>query len=643
MKSLERLGRLITRLWPLWLPLLLILAWPVARAIVREQVFGSPLARTDLISLGEIWGELIWGSYQEIANPLSDALTLPEDLNLQVWQASWKRSRNETPNRAATKKLVARFPDAIVVYALAIRELTPKTQAANATKPADIARLKALAQKATQLEPENAYWWVQAANAQELSGRPQAALQLLERAARCRFYDDKTREIARRSLAAFAGRRALTWEEKRAVVQLSQLYDSAQNARLWGNRARYLAKNGDARGALRWSGALAGVGDVMGGAATSVLTFGVGRAWQRQAWRVGATPGATRRQQNAAGASEKFALYAARNGRADLAKNTRAQAARARQTEALLQANRSRSDDYWLGTDDLGAALGAAQIGGVLLMCAATYLAVWWMAANVFGWRAVGAPSPRRTRVAFSGGVMGALLALATLAGWWFWRESLRSFATPRLPQNQALEVIYGTLGAFAFISAPWLLALTIAGATLWRERAQFTLAPRVDLELQLSRWARRLLRWALPCFVIGSALTLFVGWALAMIALWFNWRSVDLLAWLPPDRNGKAGSLFWNISDDPWIFIYGVLLCVVCLVGWFVKWRWGTPQRLRPLTHRALRLWKESLGCAVSWLMWVYLLLILLSLPTRTRAEARLDAVLQRGEIAVMRDLSVS
>ena len=318
---------------------------------------------------------------------------------------------------------------------------------------------------------------------------------------------------------------------------------------------------------------------------------------------------------------------------------------RARQTEAIIKTNRPQTDEYWLGADGLGNALRAMQIGGALVFGSAIYLAIWWMAANIFLWRAVGEASSRRARGALSGAVMGALLGLAALAVDWFWRESDPLATTVSSPQTQAQtqanEIFYGTVGAFAFAFAPWLLALGIAGATMWRHRAQFALAPRVDLELQLSRFSRRLLRWMLPIFVLGSALMLLFGWALAVVAARFSWRNVDLLALLPPDRYGATGSLFWSISDEPITLFYGLFLCVLCLLGWFCKWRWGTPHRLRPLTHRALRAWKESLGCAVAWLVWAFLLLILLGAPARTRAESRLNAVLKRGEISVMRDLN--
>lgn len=379
----------------------------------------------------------------------------------------------------------------------------------------------------------------------------------------------------------------------------------------------------------------------MGGENVSLTTSNIGRIGQREAWSIGAPGGTTVRQRNTVDFSEQFALYAIKNGRPDLAKTTRAQAARARQVESLLQTARVRSDDYWLVPDGLGATLRAAHIGGVMLMNAAIYLALWWMAANIFLWRAVGEPSPRRARVALSGGAVAALLMLAIVAGHWFWRDSLRPLVGAGSPQRQAYEAIYISLSIFAFAATPWLLALAMAGAAMWRGRAQFALPPRVDLELQLSRFSRRLLRWALPLAVIGSAIMLFGGWALTMSALWFGWKNVDILSWLPPDRNGNTGALFWDIGNEPWLLVYGAWGCVLCLFGWFIKWRWGTPQLLRPLTHRALRGWKESLGCAVAWLMWVYLLLILLSWPARTRADARLNDVLQRGEIAVIRDLT--
>ena len=129
-------------------------------------------------------------------------------------------------------------------------------------------------------------------------------------------------------------------------------------------------------------------------------------------------------------------------------------------------------------------------------------------------------------------------------------------------------------------------------------------------------------------------------GWLFWLVAVGSGWRTVDVLALLPPDRNGETGSLNWDMTV-PWFLLYGVFLCLICLVMWFAKWRWGTPHDLRPLTHGALRTWKEALGCAVAWMAWLYLLLALLGQPLRARADARLHDVLARGEIAVLREVS--
>ena len=672
MKSAARFGRLLARLWPLWLPLVIVWALPLTRPVARLQMFGSPLIRYNVVSMGELWRELLWDSSDSKANPLPDVSAHPTDLDLHLWQWSWMNSwGGETVTRPVDATLSKRFPDQAVALALEIRQsnlddalgnlggqpVTPPPGgpggappgggvAASRPSSAKIARLEKLARAGQQLEPGNAFWWIQEAVAQELREQPKRALLLLERAARCSVYDDKTREIARRSLAAFEGRHALAWEEKLEIAtRIVTNEDTGQQARFWGNRARFRRKSNDTSGALRYAGALAAIGALMQQPSNTGANYDNGRLWQMEAWRL-SLPAPTRiRPRKAPDASEQFAAFAARNGRADLVAPTRAQAAQARVNAKLLEDSdyyQYQAGGIWLRTDKLDVWLQSAQIGGVVLLCAMIYLASWWMLANIFLWRAQNVPSSRATRVGLSSAVVLTLVGLALWSAWWFGTHDSRPPAAPATWHFEARQVIFGSLSAFAFVGAPFVLALLIAFATMRRHRARFGLPPRVDTEMSLSRGSRRLLRWGLPSVVIGSVATLLGGWALWIAAVWFNWRTVNVLALLPPDRNGVTGRFDLSLSDAP-IFGYGIFLCVLCLVLWFVKWRWGTPRDLRPFTHGALRTWKEALGGAVAWMAWLYLLLAIIGQPLRARADARLDDVLKRGEIAVLRDLSAA
>ena len=78
--------------------------------------------------------------------------------------------------------------------------------------------------------------------------------------------------------------------------------------------------------------------------------------------------------------------------------------------------------------------------------------------------------------------------------------------------------------------------------------------------------------------------------------------------------------------------------MCCVCLLVWFVKWRWLSAPELRPYTHGALRWWKECLGGAIAALGWLFLLVALASWPLRRSAETRLGSVLKNGDLTVVR-----
>ena len=489
-KRAAQLAHFAGRFWPLWLPLVLIWAWPLTRPVARLQMFGSPLTNYDVISISEIWGELLFDNYRARENPLPDAAAHPTDLNLHVWQWSWMKFWNgETATRPVDATLSQRFPNQAVVYALEIRQLNLDSElenivirkAASGLSPpgngpggggpggggltvnglqiSKIERLEKLASAGRQLEPDNAFWPIQQAVAQELRGQDARARALLERAARCRNYDDKTREMARRALAAFAARRALAWEEKLAItVQIVGAQESEGQARYWGNRARVLAKRGDAKDALRVAGAMAAIGALMQRPDSTGANSAAGTLWQSEAWRVAAPPKITNkgRRPAATGASERFAVFAARNGRADLVATTRAQAAQTRANERLFRTkNYYDPTDAWLRVDGLDTRLEATQIGGVVLICAAIYLAVWWMLANIFLARAGGAPSSRAARLGLSSAVVLSLVGLALWSAWWFATHD--SYAPPpAAPPSarwrlEALQVVFGSMSAFAF------------------------------------------------------------------------------------------------------------------------------------------------------------------------------------------------
>ena len=650
LQRLMRFGKFLGRLWPIWTIWALIWFLPISRGAAHRHLFGSIYDSNSAPSLHDLWWEISGNWNEEISNPLPAAQTHPRDLDLALWENVWNSDnfyvrgrRNEgKPN---LEGLIKKFPNQIIAYAPALQnelQIYSWSGAGQSVTAPDNSRLRELAQRAHQLEPDNAAWLVAQALAAWRAGDLAQASKLLQRAANCPFYDDKTLEIARRVLNAHARYGALEDYEKRAILNKIRAgnINTWETIRFWGNHAAVLRKAGKNREALQWSAAMAQIGALMQRDPNSLSTVNAGRQWQFQAWNLQKP----RKRGDKTSVGERFARYAIQQNRADLAAATRAQAKRSGEVSQFIANSTDDSelnfgDEVWLRANNLGNYLSFVEIGGFCLIGAGIYLLVWWMSANLFGWRAGGVASSRAARGGLSLSVVVALLAIATASAWFFTFGNQRPSGGPN-PRFLAYENIFGSLGVFSFVSAPFVLALIIALVTLRRHRQSFDLPPRVDTEMALPNWARILLRWFLPLGVAGILLFLIGGWALWIVATWNNWSNVDLLAWLPPDRNGASTPLVWDMQSNPVPFIYGIFMCVVCLLAWFSKWRWATAKHLRPVTHGALRWWKESLGASIVVLSWAYLLTAIIAWPLRQNADDRLNRVLQNGELSVLREL---
>ena len=646
-QRLSHFGKFLGRFWPLWTIWAIIWFTPISHGMAHRHLFGSIYDSSAEISLRNFWREVLGRWDEEIENPLPAARAHRRDLDLALWENVWnndnfyvrRRSNNGKPE---WNEIIKKFPDQVIAYAPALQDRLRIYAASQDKSASGNSRLLELARRAHQLEPNNAAWLVALALSTSRAGDYAQTLKLLQSAANCRYYDDKTLEIARLVLGAHARYGALEDYEKRAIFDKIRAgnINNWETIRFWGNRAAVLRKAGKTREALQWSAAMAQIGALMQRDPNSTATLYTGRVWQDQAWRLQKP----RKRGDKTPMSERFARYAIGQNRADLAAAARAQAKRSSEVSQLIATSTDNNEfnfgeGVWLRANNLGDYLSFVEVGGFCLICAGIYLFGWWMSANLFGWRAGGVASSRAARGGLALGVVVPLLALAAASGWFFTFGNQRLSGAPN-PQFMAYENGFGSLGVFSFVSAPFVLALVIALVTLRRHRRDFDLPPRVDTEMALPIWARVLLRWFLPLGVAGILLFLIGGWALWILASWNNWSNVDLLAWLPPDRQGVATPLWWDMQDNPLPFIYGIFMCVVCLVAWFSKWRWATAKHLRPVTHDALRWWKESLGASIVVLSWAYLLVALLSWPVRQQADARLNRVLQNGELSVLREL---
>lgn len=653
-ETLARLGHFGWRFWPLWLAWVLVWALPPARDYARLVINGSQLRDNQEISIRTIWMEMVY-SWQDANeppdNPLPAASQYPADLDLALWEivyiALWN---NGTPSPDKLDQLAQKFPAQSVALSLPVQtQLGLRLQNQNyyyppppgaATSPATNARLVAKkllsqARRGQSLEPDNAFWYLAEALAQWRSGHADAALLALERGAKCKTYDDKTLELARRVLAAHARYGHLSIEEKISVAnRVRSLYAGELSGivNFWVIHAQKMRVSNPAL-SLRWSAAIAGIGDRMQRVPNSPETKRMGASFQLWAWRSN-----KRRRKTDFDGSQAFALYATQNGRADIARETRVQAAaRARVMSEELEPN-SRNGNMdnslalapgVLGVGTLAQWISGSIVAGVIALCAGIYWVLWWNVANLFGWRARGAPSTRAGRAIPAIVITAVCLALAFTAT----ALGMQFLAGP-LPI--LVNAILISFAALAFFGAPFMLALWCALSTLRRHRAAFTIAPRVDTELRLSKFQRGFLRWFLLVGFASLLLVLFSSWVLWVVASWQGWSNVDLLAWLPT-RGGRNEPLNWDMVNAPLPLIYAVFACVLCLPLWFWKWRWASPRALRPVTHGGLRRWKETLGALIASLGWLFLLVALLMWPLRARGEVALERALRTGEIGAV------
>ena len=651
--TLSRLLGFGRRFWPLWLAWVLVWALPPSRDYARRVIWGSPWGGFGQISLSTIWSELFvpWDSRNQAPdNPLPAASAHPRDLDLAVWELAYlARWNNGTPSPQKLDELAARFAEPAALALPVQRSVglnlwgdnavyVAPPFGARATSPmvpsALISGKKLLAQarRGQKLEPDNAFWRVAEALAQWRFNNLSATLLALERAAKCPFYDDKTLELARRALAAHERYGAPSLYDKISIANrllVAEQSGLVEKVWAWGGYALKIRPRNRAQ-SLRWSVALASIGALMQRPPNGRAQLEAGRLWQQGAWRL--TPlGQRQANFNYAGA---FAAYALGSGRPDIARLTRAQAQNARAADAMLaRMAQGGSPALGAGPFDLSTRaqwLESSAVAGVLAGCAAIYCALWWLAANLFGWRARGAPSTRRARTIAPVVVGAASVAMGlgvTALGFAF-----DAFGAPPTPP---LDVLMISLALLGFFGPPFVLALWCALNTLRRQRAAFALPRRVDMELRLTPATRALLKWFVPAGFAACLTLALAGWALWLWANWQGWGNVDMLAMLPPDRNGRTGSLVWDMKSAPIPLIYGIFLCACCLPVWFWKWRWASSEALRPTTQGGLRWWKESLGGLVVFLCWLFLGVGLALWPLRARANAELSQVLRVGEIA--------
>ncbi|MCS6859938.1 MAG: hypothetical protein NZT92_06425, partial [Abditibacteriales bacterium] len=114
----------------------------------------------------------------------------------------------------------------------------------------------------------------------------------------------------------------------------------------------------------------------------------------------------------------------------------------------------------------------------------------------------------------------------------------------------------------------------------------------------------------------------------LHLIGTW-TLHSLTLAAW--------ANLMVAPISEEQQNYALPLVLSFLCILRWVIKWLFVTPISLRPITGYGLGWYRQTLGAFLVLSSVTYLILSLASLPLRREADAKVDDIIQRGELTVL------
>lgn len=639
---------------------LLIFVIPVSREVAGLHFLGSPLVRL----YDQPWRKS-FGRGSEF-NGFRAARKNPHDLNARLWRLSlMKKGLDEDFDQKPYKPqellreaeaIVRAFPQEKWLAALPVHVIVTKNwfhsggkRSALPPMPqaqvrAEARQLMAIVQRGARLEPNNAFYpFIEAALWRRIPHQSSDVWGALNRASQCREFDAHNLEIASRIVAAHEAIRPLILEEKEGLWR-EHNHSPLETDEYWVRDAggwefyfaesiRDFRKQGDHRSIIERGALMARLGDLMQRGKNTTGTARTGNNWKNAVWRLAPRPKAQSRTARRGPyprqiQSSEFARYAALHERNDVSARVPSWAARQRELsrytrEAYMQSPRSVPRDSWWRA-------GWWRDAGALVALHGAFIAVFWLAANLFLWRGVGAPSASRARA------LPALFWLIIAVGlaWWTWRQFENTDSSTWTVAQAMRQFAAGSVGAFAFFAAPFALALWCAWATIAKNRGRFSFPARLQTEMRLFPIENGLLRAGATTLCALAIAATFAFWAALAFVLWNGIRSFDLTGWLPDAANGA--SLSYPIQSELLIapLFYCLLLDAICFVLWFVKWRWFSGTESRALTHSGLRFWKESLGVYVVLVSLIYLGAALSSWPARAAAHRELELRLTRGEL---------
>ena len=647
---LLRFAKFARRFAPLWLVWLAILTLPPAREVLTLQLPGSPLApQVNLIGRENLPPDPRFDPFQIAAKN-------PADLNARLWRFSQmldgvgagfdkfgeqnRRAYRPDELLAEADAIGAAFPREKWLASLPLRAL--RMNSAVAARPAKIetgamktARREWLRrlQIAARAEPNNALYPLLEAGIWRAKHNDGALRAALGRASRCAVLDGHDGQWTRAIVRAHELARPLLLEEKSALW-------TRENGVLWwqngvlsppslAHQARLAQRAGNHRRAVEIGAAMLQIGDLMQRRPNTLRTAESAREWKTQAWalRYRKLPFfqnyPTRIRRSGTLWARDFSAYAAAHGRPDVVALDKKWRARETQIERLTDYNprlappQAPRDALWWAEFWRNA--------GILVGAQLLYVAAFWLLVNLILWRGVGAASSSRERV-----VPALWLALgsAALAGW-CWRQVDVLMAIRWTPGLEHLMFAIASVALLAFFGPPFLLALGTATRTLWTRRADFSKPARIDTELRLTRSQSVLLR-AGPTILAAAGLCATLGfWLLWLGLIAFDVTTLDPFGWFSASVIGPQ-PVEWLIAP----LLYCLFLDGLGFLLWFNKWRYYAGKESRPLTHGALRGWKESLGIYLVIGSAIYGGVALWSWPARAAANRQVENRLTQGEL---------
>lgn len=493
-----------------------------------------------------------------------------------------------------------------------------------------------LSAEGQKLQPQNGFYDLCRAAALYALRRDDEALKAVQSASRKPF-DDGATQATQARFYSVEKRSALLYEDRVSVVS-AQLFPSYATFRAVGRLAVARAQREEARGkvqnAVQIYGDVARLGGQIRDSKSVAILSMVGRAIQENAWLRGQSLSSQMKntpissapnrsfEQRITATARQFAAYSSTRNRPDLAREALAEAPKS----ALLmrQINAFSQDDAVFGSSwNVLQSIFAWKWIGAVLLSQIQFAVVCWLAVTLLIWRLRRAKSEIQVAQRTSFGRVEALTVLLIVVASasllvLLWRVGFASVLTDDSSEDKSTAPwIALAIVALPLVLSAFVLALpkrrrgeAVAGAQApTRDTEERDIEAPVVLPL-LHRDISPFFKKLLPVFLVAlAALFCFVAFAYL------------------PDSGLRPNEAEWPLL--------GLIVCV--LLGLWLRFRAARTDALSSTRFEALDAFgrlRAVLRLVIVVSSAAYLGSSLAALPLRHRADARLDAFVQQGEM---------